>query len=186
MSHRLTKIYTRTGDQGTTGLADNSRVSKNDLRIQVLGDVDELNCVLGILLASHLPKPLTEILESSLTAVQHDLFDLGAEIAQPGRVCITASRATYLERILEGLNADLPLLREFILPGGSPAAATCHLARAVCRRSERLLVALARTEAVNPMAMRYLNRLSDLLFVMARAFNHNAGRTDVPWKPGGV
>ncbi|CAK0753775.1 Cobalamin adenosyltransferase [Gammaproteobacteria bacterium] len=186
MGYRLTKIYTRNGDQGITGLADGSRVPKDAQRVQALGEVDELNCVLGILLAFQLPNPLVEVLEPPLTAVQHDLFGLGAELALPGQTCITELRVAYLEQVLERLNADLPPLQEFILPGGSFAAATCHLARAVCRRAERSLVSLAQIEAVNPRGVCYLNRLSDLLFVMARTLNHSTGRTDVLWKPSGA
>ncbi|CAK0767036.1 Cobalamin adenosyltransferase [Gammaproteobacteria bacterium] len=184
MGYRLTKICTRTGDQGTTGLADGSRISKDGPRVHALGDVDELNCTLGVLLASDLPNSLAELFEASLSAVQNDLFDLGAELALPGHTSLTESRLARLEQTLEGINADLPSLREFVLPGGCPAAAACHLARSVCRRAERSLVALTRAEAVNPMAVRYLNRLSDLLFVMARALNHHADRPDVLWKSG--
>ncbi|CAK0741722.1 Cobalamin adenosyltransferase [Gammaproteobacteria bacterium] len=178
MSSRLTKIYTRTGDNGITSLADGTRVPKNDLRIHALGDIDELNCALGVLLASDVPDTLVEFFKLSLSSIQNDLFDLGSELALPGRTALGEGRMAYLEQTLESLNVDLPLLREFVLPGGSSAAAACHLARAICRRAERSVVGLAQSDAVHPLAIRYLNRLSDLLFVMARTLNHGAGRSD--------
>jgi len=179
MGHRLTKIYTRTGDKGETGLGDGSRIAKDSPRIEVIGDVDELNSHLGAVLACDIPEPVQECLED----VQHDLFHLGGELSTPGRKAIVAANVSALEEILDGFNAGLPPLKEFILPGGGPGAAACHLARAVCRRAERHMVALARAEAINPQAQRYLNRLSDLLFVLARILVWEAGGTDVLWEP---
>jgi len=179
LAHRLTRITTRTGDDGTTGLADGSRLPKHSPRIEVLGALDELTCALGVLLAEDLPAEIA----SSLTAVQHDLFDFGGELAVPGRVAIQASHVTRLDQQIAALNASLPPLKEFILPGGARTAALAHLARATCRCAERRLTALAAAEAVNPLAVQYLNRLSDLLFVQARVLNRAAGRPDVCWQP---
>ncbi|MBM3356894.1 MAG: cob(I)yrinic acid a,c-diamide adenosyltransferase [Betaproteobacteria bacterium] len=180
MGHRLTKIYTRTGDAGTTGLADGERVAKDAARIEAIGAVDELNSVVGVLAAEALP----EDMQACLTGVQHDLFDLGGELSIPGHAIMTESHVTRLERLLDGFNAGLPPLKEFVLPGGSRAASLAHVARAVCRRAERRVVTLARAEQAPPFAMRYLNRLSDLLFVLARALNRRAGRGDVLWEQG--
>ena len=180
MGHRLSKIYTRTGDDGTTGLGDGTRVKKTSARVEVIGAVDELNSVIGMLLAHGVP----EDIGSTLTDVQHDLFDLGGELSIPNRMAIAEPQVTRLETILDELIADLSPLKEFILPGGIPAAATCHVARAVCRRAERRVCLLGETETINPAAAKYLNRLSDLLFVMARALNARAGRGDVLWQPG--
>ncbi len=180
MGHRLSKIYTRTGDAGETGLGDGSRVSKSHLRIATLGDIDELNSVLGIVLAEDVPDNIREALEG----VQHDLFDLGGEISIPGRVALTDDHVGRLEALLDRFNADLPPLKEFILPGGSRASAAAHLARTVCRRAERALVALAGTDEVSTAGRIYLNRLSDLLFVLGRTLNRHAGRGDVLWQPG--
>lgn len=178
MGHRLTKIYTRTGDAGTTGLGDGSRVAKDNARIEAIGAVDELNSCLGMLLADEIPQPLLQC----LTTVQHDLFDLGGELSIPGYTAITEAHVTRLEQALDGFNADLPPLKEFILPGGSRAAATCHLARTVCRRAERRVVSLGAGEQIPALAQRYLNRLSDLLFVLCRVLNRSAGRSDVYWQ----
>lgn len=178
MANRLSKIYTRTGDDGTTGLGDGSRVNKDSLRVEAMGDVDELNAVIGILLT----EPLSEIIAAVLTRVQHDLFDLGGEICIPGFEMVQAERIQALEQTLDQLNEQLHPLEEFILPGGSRAAAYCHLARTVCRRAERQLTRLSREEAVTPVSLQYLNRLSDLLFVMCRTLNKDAGKTDVLWK----
>ncbi len=186
MGCRLTQIHTRTGDQGITGLGGGVRLPKSSLRICALGDLDEFNCALGVLLATDLPAPLAQTIESSLVGLQHDLLDLGAELAFPGRVRLAEGRLLSVEHTLESINAELPPLRGFILPGGSPAGATCHLARAVARRAERSLVALSEVEVVNPLAIRYLNRVSDLLFVLARALNHGANRPDVVWEPQGA
>jgi cob(I)alamin adenosyltransferase len=180
MGKRLTRIYTRTGDDGTTGLADGSRVAKDSARIAAIGEVDELNSALGLLLA----EPLPQSVSAALGSVQHDLFDLGGELSVPGHGIIGESHVARLERELDALNERLPPLEDFILPGGSRGAAAAHLARAVCRRAERALVTLARDEAVPPLLLHYLNRLSDLLFVAARALNHEAGRGDVLWEQG--
>ncbi|CAG0954429.1 cob(I)alamin adenosyltransferase [Methylophilaceae bacterium] len=178
MGNRLSRIYTRTGDDGTTGLGDGSRVNKDSLRVDAMGDVDELNAVIGILLT----EPLSEIIAATLTRIQHDLFDLGGEICIPGHAMVKAERITALENILDRLNDRLEPLKEFILPGGTRAAAYCHLARTVCRRAERQLTRLSREEAVTSISLQYLNRLSDLLFVMCRVLNQDANRPDVLWK----
>jgi cob(I)alamin adenosyltransferase len=178
MGHRLSKITTRTGDAGDTGLGDGARVAKDSPRIQALGDIDELNSCLGLLLAEKLPAAV----DSSLLQVQHDLFDLGGEVCIPGHSMITEQHVSRLEALTEAHNAKLKPLKEFILPGGTRAAAAAHLARTVCRRAERSLVALGRDAAVNARARQYLNRLSDLLFVLGRALNRAARRGDVLWK----
>jgi len=178
MGHRLTKIATRTGDAGETGLGDGSRVPKDSARIRALGDIDELNSALGTVLAEDLP----EALRAALEQVQHDLFDLGGETSIPGHAMVGEAHVARLDRWLEEWNAQLPPLREFILPGGSRAAACAHLARAVCRRAERSLVALGHEEPVGERPRQYLNRLSDLLFVAGRALNRHAGRGDVQWR----
>ncbi|HZV61911.1 MAG TPA: cob(I)yrinic acid a,c-diamide adenosyltransferase [Methylophilaceae bacterium] len=178
MGNRLSRIYTRTGDDGTTGLGDGTRTNKDSLRVEAMGDVDELNAVIGILLT----EPLSEILQNTLTRVQHDLFDLGGEVCIPGHVMVKPERVDALESVLDELNDQLAPLKEFILPGGTRAAAYCHLARTVCRRAERQLIRLNREEAVTPTSLKYLNRLSDLLFVMCRVINKGAGRQDVLWQ----
>lgn len=178
MGHRLSKITTRTGDAGDTGLGDGTRVAKDSPRIQVLGDIDELNSCLGLLLAENPPAPLAH----ALLQVQHDLFDLGGEVCIPGHAMITEGHVTRLEALTATQNAKLKPLKEFILPGGTRAAAAAHLARAICRRAERSLVALGRGEAVNERARQYLNRLSDLLFVLGRSLNRAARRGDVLWQ----
>jgi cob(I)alamin adenosyltransferase len=178
MGHRLTRIATRTGDAGQTGLGDGARVSKASARIQALGDIDELNSALGVLLAEVLPAALRE----ALLQVQQDLFDLGGEVSIPGHALLKPAQVARLDALLEAHNAGLPPLKEFILPGGSRAAAAAHLARTVCRRAERSLVALGRREKVGDAARRYLNRLSDLLFVLGRVLNRAAGRDDVQWR----
>ncbi len=180
MGHRLSKIYTRTGDAGTTGLGNGNRVSKNSLRIHTLGEVDELNAIIGILLAEELPEAVREL----LTNVQHDLFDLGGEVCIPGMEMITGAQVTRLEASLDGFNEPLEMLKDFILPGGTRAAALAHHARTVCRRAERTMVALSQEEAVNDAPRQYLNRLSDLLFVLGRVLNRAAGRGDVLWQKG--
>ncbi len=179
MAHRLTRIYTRTGDQGDTGLADGSRVRKDTLRVEVMGDVDELNSHIGVVLSHVVPDPVRECLEQ----IQHDLFHLGGELSVPGRQAIDAEDVAALEEILDGFNENLPPLKEFVLPGGGPAAAACHLARTVCRRAERHFVALTRLETVNPEGQRYLNRLSDLLFVLARVLVWHEQGPEVLWEP---
>jgi cob(I)alamin adenosyltransferase len=180
MGFRLSKIYTRTGDDGSTGLGDGVRVAKHSARIEALGAIDELNSQLGVLLAEpDLPAATTAL----LTRIQHELFELGGELSIPNYTRITPEMTTRLEQELDALNAPLPPLKEFILPGGSRPAALCHVARAVCRRTERRLAALARQEAVSPAALMYLNRLSDLLFVLCRAINQDLGVPDVMWVP---
>jgi cob(I)alamin adenosyltransferase len=178
MGHRLSKIVTRTGDAGTTGLGDGSRVAKDSLRITAIGEIDELNSTLGLLLA----EPLPEAVAVCLTSVQHDLFDLGGELSIPGHTAVTEAQVARLEQAVEEFNADLGALKEFILPGGTRAAAVSHVARTVCRRAERALVRMTATEPVGDAARRYLNRLSDLLFVLARTLNRAAGRPDVLWQ----
>jgi len=181
MGHRLSKIYTRTGDGGETGLGDGSRTAKDSPRIAALGEVDELNSALGLLLAESLPDEL----RNPLLDIQHALFDLGGEVCIPGRNVIAGQQITHLEQLLEALNANLPPLKEFILPGGTRAAALAHMARTICRRAERSLVTLGRTGPVNEYSRIYLNRLSDLLFVFARTLNRLDERGgDVLWKPG--
>ncbi len=162
-----------------TGLADGSRVPKDDLRIGVIGDVDELNSLLGVLLAEPLHDEFSGLAES----IQHDLFEFGAELCQPGVERISGIHVSRLDEHLEKMNASLPHLEEFILPGGSRPAALCHLARTVCRRAERALVGLSGSSDLNPASLKYLNRLSDLLFVLARSINHAEGKREKAWKP---
>jgi len=178
MGHRLSRIVTRTGDAGTTGLGDGSRIAKDSARIAAIGEVDELNSTLGLLLTEALPAPIA----ACLTSAQHDLFDLGGELSVPGYRALTDAHVQRLEEAVEAFNADLDPLKEFILPGGTRAAALAHVARTACRRAERALVRLAAADPVSDAARRYLNRLSDLLFVIARALNRSAGRSDVLWK----
>ena len=178
MGHRLSKITTRTGDAGETGLGDGARVAKDSARIAALGDIDELSSAIGVVLAEQVPSDMKALLEQ----VQHDLFDLGGELSIPGHTLLTEKQVKDLETTLERWNAALPPLQEFILPGGTRAAAAAHLARTICRRAERTLVALGRREPVGEVARRYLNRLSDLLFVAGRSLNRAAGGGDVQWK----
>ena len=178
MGNRLSKIATRTGDEGTTGLGDGSRVDKDSLRVQAMGDVDELNSQLGLLLCEPLPEGLCE----ELLRIQHDLFDLGGELCIPGYQMITEAQVISLDALLEKYNAELPALQEFILPGGSRAAALGHVCRTVCRRAERVVVSLGKTDTIHPFPRQYLNRLSDLLFVLSRVLNRFAGGQDVLWK----
>jgi cob(I)alamin adenosyltransferase len=179
MGNRLSRIYTKTGDDGTTGLGDGSRVPKDDLRVEAYGTVDELNSTLGVLLA--VPGLASQVAEP-LTAIQHDLFDLGGELCIPGHRMVTAERVQWLESTLDAFNDALPPLADFILPGGGPAAAACHVARTVCRRAERRVWTLAGREALNPEAAVYLNRLSDLLFVLARVLARQEHGTEVLWR----
>jgi len=179
MGHRLSKIYTRTGDKGDTGLGDGSRVEKDSARVEAYGTSDELNSIIGIVLAHELP----EDVRSCLVEVQHDLFDLGSELSVPGHEFIPASYTDRLEQQLDSFNAELPKLKEFILPSGGHATSACHLARTVCRRTERRVVTLARDETVNPHIITYLNRLSDLLFVVARVLARAENGEEVLWKP---
>jgi cob(I)alamin adenosyltransferase len=178
MGNRLSKIYTRTGDDGTTGLGDGSRTDKDEPRIEAIGSIDELNCVIGVLLCEDLPETTCEC----LTGVQHRLFDIGGELSIPGHCMVAGHHVGELESVLDSLNAELPALKDFILPGGLRAAALCHQARAVCRRAERRLTTLARHADINPASRHYLNRLSDLLFVMSRSLNRHAGVPDVLWE----
>ena len=178
MGHRLSKIYTRTGDAGTTGLGDGGRVAKDDARVEAYGTVDELNSVIGTVIAAQ-PGAL---ISQQLTDIQHDLFDLGGELCIPGHTAIQAARVATLEQWLDAHNTHLTPLQEFILPGGHAAAAACHVGRTVCRRAERRLTTLAHGEDINQEATRYLNRLSDLLFVMARKINADNGVGDVLWR----
>jgi cob(I)alamin adenosyltransferase len=179
MGNRLSKIYTRTGDDGTTGLGDGSRVRKDSLRVEAYGTVDELNSAIGVLLAvPGLPADLA----ACLTEVQHELFDMGGELCIPGHTAIKAEQVTRLERALDGFNDTLPPLKEFILPGGGQAAAACHLARAIARRAERRVWTLAAAEAVRPELTNYLNRLSDLLFVLARVLARHEHGSEVLWR----
>ena len=178
MANRLSKIYTRTGDNGTTGLGDGTRVAKDSLRIDAMGDVDELNSVVGLLLT----EPVPDILVDLLTQVQHDLFNLGGEICIPDYIILQEANIDNLEEAIDALNDNLAPLKEFILPGGTKAAAYCHLARTVCRRAERKLITLAGAEKVTTISLKYLNRLSDLLFVLCRIINKEAGVPDVLWQ----
>ena len=178
MGHRLSKIVTRTGDAGTTGLGDGSRVAKDAARIEAIGAVDELNSTIGVLLAEALPQPVA----ACLVDVQHDLFDLGGELSIPGYAAVANTHVERLEERVEHFNAPLAPLKEFVLPGGTRPAALAHVARTVCRRAERAVVRLGNAEEVSEPVRRYLNRLSDLLFVMARALNVDAGRADVLWQ----
>lgn len=179
MGHRLSKIYTRTGDDGTTGLASGERIDKADPRVEAFGNVDETNSALGLLLAEpDIPGGIRAI----LTRIQHELFEIGAELSLPGYRQITGEHVLQLERELDELNAELPPLREFVLPGGTRAAATCHLARTICRRSERSAWAASKLTELNPELLRYLNRLSDLLFVMARSLARSSGGQETLWQ----
>jgi cob(I)alamin adenosyltransferase len=181
MGHRLSRIYTRTGDDGTTGLGDGTRTPKDSARVEAYGTVDELNSAIGVVLAV---RTLPQAVRDCLTEVQHDLFDLGGELCIPGHRAITAEFVSRLETALDGFNERLPPLREFILPGGGPAAAACHLARTICRRAERRVRTLTRTEGVAPEVLMYLNRLSDLLFVLARVIARHERGSEVLWKRG--
>lgn len=177
MGNRLSKIYTRTGDDGTTGLGDGTRVDKDSLRVNAYGTVDEANSSIGLLLASVMPDDIRDL----LVRVQHQLFDLGGELCIPGHAAIFDADIDALETRLDHYNDDLPALKEFILPGGGDAAARCHIARTVVRRAERDAVSLSRHETVRPQAVRYLNRLSDLLFVLARVLARSSGHGEVVW-----
>jgi cob(I)alamin adenosyltransferase len=177
MGNRLSKIYTRTGDDGTTGLGDGSRVAKDSARVAAYGTVDEANSCIGLVLASDIPDDVRTL----LTGVQHQLFDLGGELCIPGHAAIFAADIERLETQLDAFNEPLPPLKDFILPGGGEAAARCHVARTVVRRAEREAVTLARVDTVRPEAVRYLNRLSDLLFVLARVLARASGHGEVLW-----
>lgn len=178
--NRLSKIVTRTGDGGGTGLGDGSRTTKDSLRIDAIGEVDELNSSLGVLLCETLP----ETVRAALLDIQHDLFDLGGELCLPGMAVMKDAQVARLEDLVETFNADLPMLKEFILPGGTRAAALAHLSRTICRRTERSMVRLNNAESLSETARRYINRLSDLLFVLGRVLNRAEGRGDVLWQKG--
>ena len=178
MGNRLSKIYTRTGDDGTTGLGDGARVPKTSPRVEAMGAVDELNSVIGLLLTASLPDQIRE----ALSAIQHALFDLGGEISLPGQQLVHDEQVTQIENALDQMNEALSPLKDFILPGGTQPAALCHQARSVCRRAERRLLVLAQQQSVSNASTTYLNRLSDLLFVMARHLNQKAGVADVLWQ----
>jgi cob(I)alamin adenosyltransferase len=178
MGNRLSKIATRTGDNGTTGLGDGSRTEKDSARIHSLGEVDELNSFVGLLLCEDMPAELRE----ELVSIQHDLFDLGGELCIPGYQLITDEHVARLDALLEKYNADLPVLKEFILPAGSRAASIAHLCRTVCRRAERSIVTLGKAEKINEHPRQYVNRLSDLMFVLSRVLNRFAGGSDVLWQ----
>lgn len=183
MANRLSKIVTRTGDDGSTGLASGDRIGKNRTRVEALGDVDELNSTIGVLLAETLPVGTRE----ALLGVQHDLFDLGGELSLPGHALISTAHLARIEDLITRFNSGLPPLKEFVLPGGSRAAALAHVARTVCRRAERTLVALMQEEhqqLQTQLQVQYLNRLSDLLFVLARSLNQSGGKGDVLWQQG--
>lgn len=180
MGNRLSKIATRTGDDGTTGLGDGRRVGKDDVRIAAIVDVDELNSNVGVLLA----EPLPDDVRAVLVTIQHDLFDLGGELCVPGHTVLGDAHLARLDQWLADYNATLPPLKEFILPGGARTAALAHVCRTVCRRAERSIVALGRIEALHETPRRYVNRLSDLLFVLARVLNRAAGGADVLWERG--
>ena len=177
MGNRLSKIYTRTGDDGTTGLGDGTRVAKDSARVNAYGTVDEANSTIGLLLAAELPDGVREL----LTRIQHQLFDLGGELCIPGHAAVFDADVDALEARLDHYTDDLPPLKDFILPGGGEAAARCHIARTVVRRAERDAVTLSRHDAVRPQAIRYLNRLSDLLFVLARVLARSSGHGEVLW-----
>ena len=179
MGHRLSKIYTRTGDDGTTALGDGSRVAKDAMRVEAYGTVDEANSAIGVVLAHD---AVSDEIRSCLMDVQHDLFELGGELCIPGHSAIHAEFITKLETRLDEFNQDLPPLKEFILPGGGSAAAACHLARTIVRRAERRVFTLAANETIRPEVLRYLNRLSDLLFVIARVLSRLEDGQEVLWQ----
>ena len=182
MGFRLSKIYTRTGDSGTTGMADGSRVSKDSLRMHAIGEVDELNSMLGLVIN----KCQLDDTHQNLTTIQHDLFNLGGQLAMPDYVMINQARVDWLETSLDQMNENLAPLKEFILPGGSEAASFCHMARAICRRVERVMVALNSAETINAEMMAYINRLSDWLFVASRYLNKAEGEAEVYWQSGRI
>lgn len=179
MGNRLSRIYTRTGDDGTTGLGDGSRTDKDSARIEAIGAIDELNSQIGLLIALSLPPEISTL----LTGIQHELFDIGGEISVPGRQVMTQDNIQRLEDKLDAFNANLAPLKEFILPGGTQQAANCHIARSVCRRAERRLITLKRSEKVSDTTIGYMNRLSDLLFVLARTINASEQKPDIFWQP---
>lgn len=177
MGYRLSKIYTRTGDKGSTGMADGRRIDKDDIQVNVIGDIDELNSIMGLLICKLDDNALTEM----LLTIQHDLFNLGGQISMPEMSLLSSDRTDWLERNLDEMNKDLPPLKEFILPGGTEAAASCHLARAVCRRAERNMVSLAKNMDIELSLTSYINRLSDFLFVAARVLSRLQGGKEIYW-----
>lgn len=179
MGNRLSKIYTRTGDKGSTGLGDGSRVEKDHARIETIGTVDELNCIIGMVLAHDIPEKVA----NCLNKIQHHLFDLGGELSIPGHTALDNHYIDYLETTLDDFNDALPMLKEFILPAGGKATSCCHLARTVCRRAERRIVSLAKVETIESHCISYLNRLSDLLFVIARVLARHENGKEVYWQP---
>lgn len=178
MGNRLSKIVTRTGDDGSTGLGDGSRIDKDALCVHAMGDVDELNSHIGLLLCEYLPPALRE----ELISIQHDLFDMGGELCIPGYTLIADAQVARLDALLAKYNANLPPLQEFILPAGSRAAAQAHVCRTVCRRAERMIVSLGKAEQINDNPRQYMNRLSDLMFVLSRTLNRFSGASDVLWE----
>lgn len=178
MGNRLSKIYTKTGDQGETGLGDGTRIDKTAARVMAMGDVDELNSLLGLLIT----QSIADALAAHLQDIQHVLFNLGGELSIPGAELVQEKNIQRLESLIDQYNEDLPPLKEFILPGGNQAAATCHLARAVCRRAERSIITLSKTDAINQHSKIFLNRLSDLLFVVARIIARQAGGEEIYWQ----
>lgn len=179
MGYRLSKIYTRKGDDGTTSLDSHHRIPKDSIRIEVIGTVDELNSVIGMVLSFNVE---TQEIQDSLKQIQQDLFNLGGELCPPHHLVITSEKVSQLEHWLDEWNAKLPPLKEFILPGGNPKSATCHLARTVCRRTERSLVTLNSQESLNPDILRYINRLSDVLFVAARLLGKETKSEEILWE----
>ncbi|BBA34186.1 ATP:cob(I)alamin adenosyltransferase [Methylocaldum marinum] len=179
MGHRLSRIYTRTGDRGTTGLGNGTRVEKDSLRVEAYGLLDELNSHIGLVLAY---APVSQV-GDCLTEIQQVLFDLGGDLCVPGRSSVDQGHVDWLEQWLDHFNDQLPWLQNFVLPGGNPPAAHCHVARTVCRRAERVLVSLGKTEPVAPFALAYVNRLSDLLFVIARLLARQNGGAEILWQP---
>lgn len=178
MGYRLTKIYTRTGDDGTTGLSDTSRIDKDSLRIRAIGTIDELNSFIGLICC----EDIDDDSRNSLVEIQHRLFDMGGELSMPGNEILSKEAVRVLEQKLDNMNSDLEPLEDFILPGGCKAAAVCHVARSVCRRAERDVVGLSHYEEVSGVVLSYLNRLSDLLFVLSRCFNKASGHSDILWQ----
>jgi len=177
MSNRINSIYTKTGDDGTTALANGERIDKSSIRVEVMGNIDELNSLIGVLAASGIQDDIS----GYLLNIQHRLFDIGGEIAIPGNAINAPTSVERLEELIETYNNDLPALKEFVLPGGSLSASICHLARSVCRRSERSLVELSHSEYINPESLKYINRLSDLLFVFARTLNQEKDAKEILW-----
>ena len=178
MGNRLSKIYTKTGDGGDTGLGDGSRIDKTAARVEAMGDVDELNSLIGVLISYCQAEDIRQHLQN----IQHVLFNLGGELSIPGAELVLDKHVLTLEALIDEYNAYLPALKEFILPGGNPAAATCHLARAVCRRAERTVLAVGKAETLNLCSSIYMNRLSDLLFVFARNISREAGGSEIYWE----